>query len=265
MKNLFITTFILSCVFCCSVTPHVNAQADKGFMQDMAIGVETGLFGHGVTLAAPLSPLFKLKVGFNTLPYKYDSSIDIATEGFLPSDISGSPLNDIVKDISLDGSLSNVELKMNHFKAIVDFYPFPDGIFSLSAGFYVGKTAIAFDGMIDGYAALVNQYGENPVFEAGNVVLQPGSNGSFSGEIRLGNTFKPYFGIGLGRTIANSRVGFKFDLGVVYQGEIKVKSPNVLSGDYNVNDGLKAFDLPVSDSVLELWPVLNFSLSYRIF
>ena len=265
MKNLFITTFILSCVFCCSVTPHANAQADKGFMQDLAVGVETGLFGHGVTLAAPLSPQFKLRVGYNTLPYKYGSSIDIATEGFLLSDISSSPINDIAKYILLNGNLSNIELKMNHFKAIVDFYPFQDGIFSLSAGFYAGKTAVAFDGMIDGYAALVNQYGDNPVFEAGTVILQPGSNGSFSGEIRLGNTFKPYFGIGLGRTIANSRIGFKFDLGVVYQGKIKVKSPNALPSDYNVNEGLKAFDFPVADSILELWPVLNFSLSYRIF
>ena len=52
---------------------------------------------------------------------------------------------------------------------------------------------------------------------------------------------------------------------VVYQGAFKLESKNSVSGDYRGGDFLDDIDdLPVSKEALKLWPMLNFTLSYRI-
>lgn len=266
MKKTLFTTFIVLFAFANLYLQETKAQASNNFMRSLAVGVEAGTFGGGLTLAAPLSANFKLRAGFDLFPFSYKEDIDIDADGFLPSDINRNSSDDINKYINMSGKLFDLDLSINHFKAIIDYYPFSNGIFSISAGFYLGKTSVSFKGLVHDYPNLISEYDdEHPVFEFGDIIVQPDPDGSFNGKIKFGDTFKPYFGIGLGRTIANSRVGFKFDLGLVYQGKIVASSPNVLSGDYNVNDGLKSLDLPVSERLLELWPVLNFSLSYRIF
>ncbi|MDR2854385.1 MAG: hypothetical protein LBV31_03665, partial [Prevotellaceae bacterium] len=98
------------------------------------------------------------------------------------------------------------------------------------------------------------------------------AEGNFSGYIRQGNIVKPYLGIGLGKTIPNSRIGFRFDLGVLYLGKIKFISDNVEGANFTISsDQMKAED--VGDAALTLFkvvtapvfPNMQFTLSYRIF
>lgn len=48
-------------------------------------------------------------------------------------------------------------------------------------------------------------------------------DGEMNGSFEMGGAFKPYFGIGIGRSLPKKRLGFMFELGVLYQGDYKLK------------------------------------------
>lgn len=72
-------------------------------------------------------------------------------------------------------------------------------------------------------------------------------------------------GIGLGRTIPRNKVGFKFELGLVYQGKYSLTSPNIdnLDDDW-LNRFSEDINLNISEEILNWWPMVNLSLTYRI-
>jgi hypothetical protein len=243
--------------------PFANAQ--EAF-KHWAIGIEGGTNGVGITAATALSSNFKLRAGVDFLGYTYTGDIDLDLKGYLP-DLSGYSEYYNVDDISLTGTFTDAKLNFTNFKAIVDYYPMANGIFSISAGLYFGKNTISASAKIDNYQALTNQYNLPPVFDFEGLTVKPDADGSFDAKVQLGNAIKPYFGIGLGRTIANSRVGFKFDLGIIYQGDYKFKSKNIISENNRLDDIANNYlsDSDVPTGLLKLWPVINFGLSYRIF
>jgi hypothetical protein len=242
-KLSFTAVLIFSLIFA--------GQAQSAFQQ-LAIGVEAGTYGPGVTLATSLSPNFKLKAGLNFMNYKYNGEFDLDPDGYLPSAPETS--------ITMSGKLIDPELSFTNGKLIIDYYPMKNGIFSLSAGVYAGNNSISVNGKID-------NYNPDAVFNFEDITVKPNTDGTFEGKLKLGNTIKPYFGLGLGRTIANKRVGFRFDLGLVYQGDYKFESKNVLSGTSLINNQANKIseETNVPAWLLKCWPMINFSLSYRIF
>ena len=81
----------------------------------------------------------------------------------------------------------------------------------------------------------------------------------------MGNSLKPYIGLALGRTIPHNRVGFKFELGMVYQGKYQLESDNLNEeGRDWVNRMADELELPVSQETLNWWPMLNLSVTVRI-
>jgi hypothetical protein len=234
----------------------MNVHAQSAF-ENWAIGIEAGTYGPGITLATSLSSHFKLKAGLDYFGYTYKADFDFDTDGYLGS-------NPNINDISLSGNLSDPQLKFANVKAIIDYYPMRNGIFSISAGLYAGNSTISISAKVDDYQRLIQQYGGPVFFEFEDITLKPNADGSFDGKLKFGNVIKPYFGLGLGRTIANSRIGFKFDLGVIYQGDYKFESDQVLLSDklFSKSSNL-ADDSGVPAGLLNLWPVINFSLSYR--
>ncbi len=259
MKTKFKVLF-LSGILLLSSSYNANAQEDSphrgGFLKNWAVGVDAGLYGYGGYVATSLLPNLKARIGFEYLGYTLKDAIEFDADAIYV-DPQGNT-HDFEQSIT--GELTDTKLKFPNFKALFDFYPVKDGIFSLTAGFYVGNNDIKTNGMINDYAS----YPEHPDFEFEDIIISPNADGSFNARIKMGNTFKPYFGIGLGRTISKSRVGFRFDLGVVYQGEYKIESDNVIQGIDTLNDKAADFDLPFSKDLLKLWPMINFSLSYRI-
>lgn len=233
----------------------LSSNAQGGMFENWAVGVNAGLYGVGVQGATSLTPNLKLRAGFDFLTFKYSKAIDF----------DAPVINSNSMDYEMTGELSDLKLKFPNVKVLVDYYPMENGVFCLTAGFYFGKNKIDANGMINKYdevkAAVQN---EHPQFEFEDVVIQPNTDGSFGASLKMGNAIKPYVGIGLGRTIANSRVGFKFELGMVYQGKYKIESPNIVEGVSKLNDMAADLDLPVSKSLLNWWPMLNFALSYRI-
>ncbi|MDR0754246.1 MAG: hypothetical protein LBF04_02545 [Prevotellaceae bacterium] len=235
----------------CSFAFSTATMAQKAFDQ-LAVGLETGTYGPGITASTSLFPNFKLRGGFDFFSFSPNLDFDISPDGYIPNGTDQAE--------KLSGSLYDPKLSFVNFKLLLDCYPWKNGIFSISAGFYLGANSISMKGRI-------NDYDPDMVFELNDdIVVKPRTDGTFDAKVKLGSFIKPYFGIGLGRSIANKRVAFKFDLGIIYQGDFKFDSDQVsglqkVQDRLNNNDELK--DLP--KGILKLWPMLNFSLTYKIF
>jgi len=252
MKNYSFLAGFIACMFC---VMSINAQET---FKHWSVGVEGGTYGAGITAATSLSQKFILRAGFDMMGLNYSKSFNWDIDGFAPAGTAG-------KSIPLTASLSDIQWRTTHGKLLVDFYPVENGIFSVTAGLFFGSNSLSAQGKVKNYAQLMNQYNlDNVAFDLDGTVVQPNKDGSFDAKVRLGNGVKPYLGIGLGRAIAaNKRLSLKLDLGVVLQGNYKLDSPNVLSGNITstVNNDLSDH---VPTYLIKLWPMLNLSLSYKI-
>jgi hypothetical protein len=241
---------IIIAVICCFAFSTAT-MAQKAFDR-LAVGLETGTYGPGITASTSLFPNFKLRGGFDLFSISPSLDFDISPDGYNP--------NDPDYEERLSGSLSDPKLSFANFKLLLDYYPWKNGIFSLSAGFYLGSNSISMNGKI-------NNYDPDVIFELNDdIIVKPRADGTFDAKVKLGGIIKPYFGIGLGRSIANKRIAFKFDLGIIYQGDFKFDSKQIyVSQDIqnNLSNSDELSDIP--KGILKLWPMLNFSLTYRIF
>ncbi|MDR2292666.1 MAG: hypothetical protein LBE11_04235 [Prevotellaceae bacterium] len=235
----------------CSFAFSTATMAQKAFDQ-LAVGLETGTYGPGITASTSLLPNFKLRSGLDFFSFSPSLDFDISPDGYIP--------NDDAEIETLSGSLFDPKLSFANFKLLLDYYPWKNGIFSVSAGFYLGSNSISMKGKI-------NNYNSDMVFELNDdIIVKPRTDGTFDAKVKLGGIVKPYFGIGLGRSIANKRIAFKFDLGIIYQGDFKFESKQVYVSERiqnSLSNSDELSDLP--KGVLKLWPLLNFSLTYKIF
>lgn len=199
------------------------------------VGINIGTDGGGLNVIANLNPHFIARAGLDYLGYTYkpdDMELDVDYD-----------------DQDLSAKVSSLKINFSNAKLLVDYYPFRNGIFSLTGGLYMGQNKITLEGHAD------------RKFNLDDIVIQPDANGYFDASLILGNSVKPYFGIGLGRTLAKKRIGFRFELGAIYQGHYKIKSDYMTSE--SVSEANNAIEDELPKSALDFWPVLNFSLSYR--
>lgn len=129
--------------------------------------------------------------------------------------------------------------------AVVDYYPFSNGSsFFLSAGLYFGKTNLHFDGMITNpntgksFTEDLKNLEDLPEVEitdtnGNSYTVRPTDEGEIILDALIGNSVKPYLGLGFGHSVPKNRVGVKFELGAYYSGKIKLETPNVTQGDVN--------------------------------
>lgn len=240
--------FIILCTFV------VRGSAQYSLFDSWSVGVNAGLYGFGVQGATSLSPNFRLRAGVDYFTYtdKEAREFDVSVQ------YSGYQAN-------TQARLRDTKITFPNFKTMVDFYPMSTAVFSITAGFYFGNNNASTNGMIDGYKELVELLGDKPELRYEDIVIIPDNDGSFGGKLEMGNRVKPYIGIGIGRTIPKNRVGFKFDLGMIYQGEYSISSRNINeSGKEWFNELTKELDLPFSERLLNWWPMINLSLTYRI-
>lgn len=227
-----------------------------GFLSHWGVAAKIGTYGPGVDIHTSLHPQIKARVGFNYLAGTYKDELSFTADGFTIDShgmVISAPLSGYVKDPKLRFPEANI---------LVDFYPIKSGIFSITAGVYMGKNKVTAKGLVTEVAGMPY---DGQAFEFDDVIIRPNPDGSFDVGLRMGNPVKPYLGIGLGRTIPQSRLGFRFDMGVIYQGNYVVESGNIDSGTMDqINEQAADFDLPFSKSLLKWWPMLSLSLSYRI-
>ena len=247
MKKIFVSIMMF-------VLISLSGKAQEGAFESWSAGINAGLYGAGIQGATSLSSHFKLRAGFDYFTYNQQDVAEFEV------DVEYSETQQ-----TATAELTDLEVTLPNFKVLVDYYPMKNGIFCLTGGVYFGNNKASTNGLIRDYQELSEQLGESPYLRYEDIGITPNDDGSFFGELGMGNGIKPYIGIGLGRTIPHNRVGFKFELGMVYQGKYTLTSPNMNEAGNDWLDGfIDEMELPVSESILNWWPMLNLSLTYRI-
>ena len=223
-KNILL---LVATTLLCSTT-YAQMPAEGGAFENFGASLKFGAMnGFGIDFSTSLHPNLKARVGFNYLGY---NAADII-------------------DFSGDEELEKGDLKFVNANLLFDYYPMLNGIFHITAGAYIGSNKIDMEGN-----------GFDDPFSLNDYVIIPDANGYFNGTVKFGSAVKPYLGLGVGHTIPNSTVGFKFELGVVYQGKLKVDS-DYLNTSMTSNDVDDMIEIPLLET--KFWPSATLSLVFR--
>ena len=225
MKKKYL--LLVATMLLCSTT-YAQTPSEGGAFENFGASLKAGVMnGVGVDFSTALHPNIKARVGFNYLGY------DAAN----------------VIDVSGDEELKQGKLSFANANLLFDYYPMLNGVFHITAGAYIGTNNVVIEGK-----------GFDP-FSLNDYVVIPDANGYFKSTVKFGGAVKPYLGIGLGRTIPNKSVGFKFELGVVYQGKLNVES-DYLNSSMTPNDVDDVIEIPLLES--KFWPSATLSLVFRL-
>jgi len=261
MKKLFILLF--ACL--CSGSLLAQDSYEEGLFNHVGVGVRASTLGVGLEGTTTLSKNFKLRAGLNIAKYSHNYSFGMDDDN-LRDAIGYDP------DYDVKGKLDFVN---GHL--LVDIHPMRYGVFHFTAGFYIGNNKIKANGLLvnpeTGQRAelrpefIAAGYDWNDLIlelDKYGVTIEEG--GRIDAELKLGNVIKPYFGIGIGRSLPKSRIGFMFELGAMYQGnfEIRQNGKKVEKVEF-INGDSFGSDLSDFTDYLKWWPMLNLQLTYRIF
>lgn len=262
MKKFLLVNLIT--VFAFSVSAQGQTQEipkEKIAFSHLGVAVGTSTLGLGIEAATPIHKNFTLRGGINFMGYTSGSfTID------LDDDDRGSlkKAYGYVPEYEVKGKLSFV-----NGNVLVDWHPMRNGIFHFTTGFYIGSNKIKADGYLanpqTGERATLLAGQTPPTIQFEDYELKVKEDASMNADLTLGKAIKPYFGLGLGKSITKSRVGFKFELGALYQGKYSLKQ----NGEkLEINDNSQNSSMSDVDKYtkwLKWWPMLNFQLTYRIF
>jgi len=212
-----------------------------GFFKNYAFALKANTLGLGVDFMTALHPNIKLRLGCN-----YAGFINLK----INKEFEGTSIDGEKRDVPVH--IDKINLDFLNGNLLIDIFPWRKAGFHITAGLYIGKTYLPANGTA------------SEPFALEDYVIRPDANGNFKATLQLGNIFKPYFGIGFGRTIPKSRVGFKFDIGIIYQGPYDITSDN-MDGKYLFGETTKFVDEEGVPKILtEIWPMISFSLICRI-
>lgn len=248
--------FILVSLALIAFSANAQEDDDKNIFNHLSIGVTGGTPGIGADVAMPVCNYVQVRAGFSVMP-KFTFSTDL--------DVSGTPY-----DLSYVPNEISVEAKtgFTNGKLLFDIYPFKSSGFHITAGAYFGGGSVIKgynkeDGLLKEVADYNKRNPNNMIgYELGDYLLTPDEDGNINAEIRT-KGFKPYLGIGAGRAVPKKRLGFMFELGVMFWGSPKV----YCNGDELTSEDLGSDGGEVMKvlSKIKVYPVLNFRLCGRIF
>ncbi|MGN0258173.1 MAG: hypothetical protein ACI4CA_07375 [Bacteroides sp.] len=249
--------FSFVCALVASVTlSPLFAQSDNGvkmgIFNHLSVGASASTLGYGFDVALPLTPYLAIRGGVEIMPsITFDTDVDADFE---------TSAGGYSTSVNLEG-----DTKRTQSYVIANIYPFKRSSFFLAAGAYFGGgKVVGVHGQSDELRNLMQQY---PSVEGGVVIgdytLPVERDGSVSGSIDV-KKFRPYFGLGFGRSVPYRRVGFAFEMGVQLHGTPQVKDKNG-----SINDLISSSDADddFSEIVdkLTVYPVIKFRLTGRIF
>ena len=242
----------------------VSAQDfERGVFNHFGANVSAGTEGISVGVATTITSYLELSAGVNFFPsVKVDGDVNInAGQISIPNLSTGSMDYYNLKSINISGDLARTT-----FDVKLSAYPFGDGVpLFVAAGLSLGGEKIAkLDGHSDEVARL---YREHPEYsghiqaEIDKYAVDIDRQGNATGDVRVKNV-RPYVGLGFGRLVPKSRVGFRFELGCQFMGNLKVYQND---NELDVNSALKGDDdLSKIIDKLSVYPVLKFTLTTRI-
>ena len=225
-----------------------NAQ-DKvdefGIFDHLSAGVTFGTTGLGIDVAAPVTEYIQIRAGYNFFGgIKHKEDVDYRAKG--------QP----TKKTEVEG-----KLELGTAKLLVDIFPFPKSMFRFTTGFFIGsEEVVKAENTIP-----VTAFDEGEGLLIGDYIVGFDKDGIAKASVKV-NKFRPYLGIGVGRSVPRGRFGVSGDLGVMFWGKPKLyekqtgKDIEVTKSDLG-SDSDKYFDIM---SKITVWPVLTIRLTGRI-
>lgn len=247
-KLLFLCSMMLL-----GVTTVSAQEFERGIFNRLGANAAVGSEGFSLGLATCITPYLELSAGVNFFP-SAKAKGDVNINGGQAS----TTLN--LSKLKLEG-----DMKRTTFDVKLSGYPFGNSlalfvVAGLSMG---GKELASLSGHSDEVAKYYRDTGYTDVISAEidkySIVID--RQGNAEGDIRA-KAVRPYLGIGYGRLVPKSRVGFRVELGAQFHGDLEVYQGGK---KLDVNSALKGDD-DISKIIdkLTVYPVLKFMLTTRI-
>lgn len=278
-KQIILICLLLSC--CTTIS---FAQRDMKAFEHLAVGLEAGTTGIGLDVAVPLHPHFALRAGIAMFPYSYSTGFDI--------DFASSEMDNIInqypniknelKQNGLPTNSSELDTEANlkaklgllNGKILVDIYPFRKASFHFVAGLYIGKSKLVsvtgkMPQQVTEVSEILNKYSQQTGvdFETGIALgdysIQANELGNVDAAIKI-NSIKPYVGLGFGRSVPRKRIGYQFEMGVMFHGKPKIVS-SIASVNDLLNDELSSSGITDIMDKITIYPMISLKLVGRIF
>jgi len=205
---------------------------DLQLFNHVTLGVTIGLDGFGAQIAAPVTPYFQLRGGYSFIPKVKTSA------AFLPSDVSVKLSNSRTIDIPASHKFPfTVDVTSGGPHLLLDIFPGKHTAFHFTVGVYYRPDKQFFNAKVDVSDILdKTEYGGGVYYQLDAEKRETRISADPNGWLHLGvfsqSSVRPYFGIGIGRSVdKESRVSVVFDLGVIYWGK-----PQVCSVYYGMAD-----------------------------
>ncbi|MEA5140081.1 hypothetical protein [Arcicella rigui] len=206
-----------------SVVNSINPKSSRKF----GLGVNLGTT-PGVTLAYGLSPQLAIRLGYSYFKYSPNTTLKASGE-----------------DVKLSG-----DINMSILGLSVEYLPFKKSSFKVFGGVsYIDKGDLS---------VILTPTG---TYTFGSTVFSPDEIGNVSFKVDYGKSIAPFAGIGFGRAIPKSRVGFGFEVGTYY-----TQSPVVnLTGEKRLSS-MSEQQAKVQENMKDwqYWPILNLRVVFRL-
>lgn len=202
-------------------TSVISAQA-----QHLSVGIRLGSLGPGVELTGALSSKFNARAGVNM--FSYDRA-------------------DIITDLEV-AVRADSDLSLGSGRALIDFFPVRRGI-RLTAGLmYTDNKVETIVRPLESYTLDQKEF-------------PPGKIGTLTATVSHRSSINPYAGIGFGNSVRpGKRVGFVFDLGVLYTDSPKVEMEGT---GMIAPTAAEAAELERNLEGIRLYPLVSVGVSYR--
>ena len=280
MKKCF---FVVVVMLFTSVAANAQLRDDKNMFNHLSLGLNLGTGGIGFEVGTVCTPYLGLRAGFEAIP-----SFTVSPKGIanihvnLPDDYKNLPTEikneyPAQEDMEFDGK---GKVTMKNGKFLVDIFPGKNCMFHFTVGFYAGTRQVGnliasqvefgaepnlevverYNRDINTPGTMVYGRGLTPIdvnMEDGTPLFYMGN--AVPAEIRV-NPVKPYFGIGVGRTVPRKRVGVKGELGVMYWG-----TPRIYNGINNITECSEIRDVTKVSNKIPVYPMLKITIFGRIF
>ena len=246
-KKLLATSLAAMAMALFSMPAQAQDKVEEfGIFDHLSAGLTIGTTGIGIDLAAPVTEYLQVRAGYNFCSgIKYKEDIDYRAKG--------QP----TKKTEVEG-----KLHLGTAKLLLDVFPFRNTPFHFTTGFYIGT-----DEIIKAENTIpVKAFDKGEGILIGDYIVEFDQDGIAKATIKV-NKFRPYVGIGFGRSVPRKRIGVSGDLGVMFWGKPKLYEKQtgmdleVTKSDLG-SDSDKYFDIM---SKITVYPTLTIRICGRIF
>lgn len=223
MRKTILSTLLSLAMLATLSFPTANAQ-DKQVFNHLSIGITTGLDGLGLELAAPLTPVLRVRAGYSLMPFLYR-----IPPKMLPETIE---IGNSVRPLRGEAVIETF-LNTDGGKLLLDVYPWMSTNFHFTVGAFINpKPALSVN-------ADLSRVLRSDEYASYGVQIDPADYRTNITSDKQGHLYldmktypvRPYIGVGFGSAvIPDRRVTVTFDLGVLIWGK-----PLLQSYDYSID------------------------------